>query len=429
MPDRILCVDDDQQVLDAIKRNLRAYDITTAHQCDEALDLIQEHGPFAVVVVDMRMPGMNGITFLTHVRTLAPATSRIMLTGSTDLDVAMEAINSGNIFRFLSKPCSVEKLTNAVAAGVQQYRTVLGDRDLLRDTLNGCVQTLMDLFELVNPVALSRAKRIQSCVQQLAELLRLPDSWQFELAAVFSQIGGVFLNAEIMEKHASGAELTPIEAEVITVYPEMASQLIAQLPHLDTVAAIVANQAQSPHPELMIVSREPQHAAVIGGDLLKVAISFERLLARGLTPQAAIWQLSQQPALVNHAIVGQLPRVNLASNERDRAVPIDKLQIGMILSENLVTRTGRLLLRSGHLITATSLSMIHNFATQSVLPTLVGVTVTPDMMQHLDHMYAAPAASDTTMPPIGSEIDEGFDEEANALDEQDTDMSATTITP
>ena len=74
-------------------------------------------GPFAVVVADMRMPGMDGVEFLQHVKEMSPDTVRIMLTGNADMQTAIDAVNKGNIFRFLTKPCPYETMTVAVNAG------------------------------------------------------------------------------------------------------------------------------------------------------------------------------------------------------------------------------------------------------------------------------------------------------------------------
>src|ERR1700733_8122058 len=103
MSNRILCVDDDINILEGYQRALRKeFDITTAPGGEEALVKIRDEGPFAVVVSDMRMPGMDGIQLLTRIKQVAPESVRIMLTGNADQQTAMNAVNEGNIFRFLT---------------------------------------------------------------------------------------------------------------------------------------------------------------------------------------------------------------------------------------------------------------------------------------------------------------------------------------
>ena len=105
MTRKILLVDDEPNILAAFKRQLRQnFQIEIAEGGQRGLDAINSLGPFAVVVSDMNMPGMNGIEFLSKVKERSPDSIRMMLTGRADLQVAMEAVNEGNIFRFLTKP-------------------------------------------------------------------------------------------------------------------------------------------------------------------------------------------------------------------------------------------------------------------------------------------------------------------------------------
>ena len=103
---KILLVDDDPNILAAIQRQFHGhFDITTAGGGVPALEMVQESGPYATIISDMRMPGMSGASFLGKVRDSNPDTVHVMLTGYADVDAAIEAVNYGNIFRFLTKPC------------------------------------------------------------------------------------------------------------------------------------------------------------------------------------------------------------------------------------------------------------------------------------------------------------------------------------
>jgi CheY-like chemotaxis protein len=132
LADKVLFVDDEKGVLDGYERLLRKeFYVSVALSGQEGLATIQEHGPFAVVISDMRMPGMNGAEFLAQVRQKAPDTVRMLLTGYTDLSAAIDAVNEGNIFRFLTKPSTKEVLVDAISMGVKQYHSVTADRELL----------------------------------------------------------------------------------------------------------------------------------------------------------------------------------------------------------------------------------------------------------------------------------------------------------
>ena len=124
MANKILFVDDDQRILDGYKRMLHgAFSIETASSGAEGLSSIHLFGPFAVVISDMRMPGLDGAEFLAKVRELAPHTVRIVLTGHGDLKRAIAAVNEGRIFRYLTKPCGRDELVNAIRLGLAQYHT------------------------------------------------------------------------------------------------------------------------------------------------------------------------------------------------------------------------------------------------------------------------------------------------------------------
>lgn len=129
---RVLCVDDEPMLLAALKTSLRRrYEVTTAEGGLEALHLLRERGPFTVVISDFRMPGMDGARFLARARDVAPHAVRILLTGQAGLEDAIEAVNQGYIFRFLTKPCPPNVLLAAIEAAVDQARLATRDRELL----------------------------------------------------------------------------------------------------------------------------------------------------------------------------------------------------------------------------------------------------------------------------------------------------------
>jgi DNA-binding NtrC family response regulator len=100
MAEKILLVDDEPNVLDGYRRTLgREFALETAVGGQEALALLAEKGPYAVVVSDMRMPGMDGIQLLSRIKSASPDTIRVMLTGHADTETAINAINEGSIFR------------------------------------------------------------------------------------------------------------------------------------------------------------------------------------------------------------------------------------------------------------------------------------------------------------------------------------------
>ena len=191
MDEKILCVDDELNLLLSLQRQLRKqFHIDSALGPEKALAAIEREAPYAVVVSDLQMPGMNGLELLARVKELSPESVRIMLTGQADLETAIAAVNQGNIFRFLTKPCSAEELAHTLTAALEQHRLVTAERNLLENTLHASVKVLTEVLSLVHPAAFSRASRIHRYVRHMAAVRKLPDAWQFEVAALLSQVGG-----------------------------------------------------------------------------------------------------------------------------------------------------------------------------------------------------------------------------------------------
>lgn len=128
---KVLFVDDEKELLTTYELMLRkSCNVFTANNAEEALNIIKESGPFAVVVSDYHMPGMNGIDFLTEVKRISKYSVRIILTSSDDIKTASYAVNESNIFRFLTKPIEKKKLELAIDASVEQYRLVRAEQEL-----------------------------------------------------------------------------------------------------------------------------------------------------------------------------------------------------------------------------------------------------------------------------------------------------------
>ncbi|NMB35979.1 MAG: response regulator, partial [Firmicutes bacterium] len=172
--EKILLVDDEVNVLLAYQRHVRGlYKVTLAKSGDEGLSALEEQGPFAVVVSDYCMPGMDGIQFLSLAHRLKPDTVRLMLTGYADLENAIKAVNEGNIFRFLTKPCKSEEFKIALAAAVEQYKLVMAERELLEKTLKGSIKVLTDILSILSPYVCLKDSYLSRMAKKLAARLNV----------------------------------------------------------------------------------------------------------------------------------------------------------------------------------------------------------------------------------------------------------------
>jgi response regulator RpfG family c-di-GMP phosphodiesterase len=238
---RVLFVDDEANLLEALTRSLYGshFDVTTALGSQAGLEILRQKGPFAVVVSDLHMPGMDGVTLLRHARELAPDTVRVLFTGQPDLDNAIAAVNEGSIFRFITKPCSSQTLVNTLQAAAEQHRLITAERVLLEETLRGSIKALTDVLALANPVAFGRATRIRQSVSALLSHFGLQDGWPVEVAAMLSQIGCVTLPPRTLEKLYHGEAMSPSEQSMVDRMPIVVDQLLGHIPRLEPVRQIL----------------------------------------------------------------------------------------------------------------------------------------------------------------------------------------------
>jgi response regulator RpfG family c-di-GMP phosphodiesterase len=190
----------------------------------------------------MRMPEMDGAEFLSRVRERTPDVPRILLTGQSDMAQAIAAVNHGQIFRFLTKPCPAETLLAALRAAVEQQRLVTAERVLLEQTLRGSIKALIDVMSLANPLAFGRALRLKQHAAELVAALGLPGAWHIEVAAMLSQVGCVTLPPATQAKLYHGQVLSAEEMAMAEHLPRLAVQLLENIPRLDSVLAILAAQ-------------------------------------------------------------------------------------------------------------------------------------------------------------------------------------------
>ena len=367
--ERILIVDDEKNLLAGLERQLRGtFDIVTAEGGLVGLRELKVNGPFAVVVSDMRMPEMNGIQFLVKASKLSPDTVRMMLTGNADLQTAMHAVNEGNIFRFLTKPCQKETMQWALADAVKQYRLVTAEKELLEKTLKGSLRVMIDLLELVNPVAFSKSSRIRDYMRQVAVSLGVSKVWEFELAGLLSQIGCIAVPADTLEKVYAGGILPNGEEAMFREHPQLAEQLLVKIPRLKKVAEMIGKQ-------LMTIDEHnvPRHTLlekpeVLGGLSLKAVIAFDTSVSRGQSMEQAIDELKKHQSEYHPIILKAIETIDPIKVEvATRIVDIMDLNNTMVLAEDIYTTREVLIAADGQQVTTSMRALLKNYQARGVI--------------------------------------------------------------
>ncbi len=374
---KILLVDDEINILDGLRRLLgKEFSVDTATSGEVALNVLMESGPFAVVVSDMRMPGMNGVQFLTAVRERWPETVRLMLTGNADIQTAIEAVNEGCVFRFLTKPCPEKILKPALHAALAQYALITAEKELLEKTLLGSVQVLTEILAVVNPAAFSRASRVHHIVKHISQQLGLRESWRYEVAAMLSQIGCVAFDAETVEAIYAGVALPDAERERFKMHPSIAFELLNRIPRLELVAAMIARQQDQQSAKEHVGPAAAIDPVTLGANLLKVAVDFDQLQLQGLTTDSALGKLMNSPADYYPAAVKALQTLSTdAIPFVTEEISIREMCTGMILDESLRSPAGLLLVACNQKISYPLLVRVRSLYQKASIPAKIRVRV------------------------------------------------------
>jgi Response regulator receiver domain len=314
------------------------------------------------VISDMRMPGMNGVALLSRSRQVAPDAVRILLTGQADLTAAIDAINEGQLFRFLTKPCAPTALLAAVDAAAGQHRLVTAEKVLLEQTLHGSVRMLTDLLSIVSPISFGRAMRIRQTVTDVAAHLGLRERWQVEVAAMLSQVGFVTLPPETAEKVYYGRELSEQEEEAVRRLPSFTERLLGHIPRLEGVRGILAACVKPYRP-----GTPPRVAdeglVATGAELLRLAVDLDELETGGHPTPRAVELLRVRAGHYDARLLEALAEVRSGDGptEEVRELPLSAIQAGMILVEDVKLPNGVLLLARGFEVPPGFVERVRNF--------------------------------------------------------------------
>lgn len=350
---RVLCVDDEPYVLEGLQVNLRRhFDVSTATSGREALRMIHKSDPFCVILSDMRMPEMDGASFLSLAKDASPDSSRVLLTGHADLEAAVKAVNEGGIFAYLSKPCPAGELLTAFEGAHEHHQIVVAEREILEETLWGSVNVMAQVLGLVNEEAFGRTEQLRTIIIRISEALFLPNIYEFEIAAMVSQIGCVMLPGELLHRIDTRQSLTAEERKMFLSHPKTAQRLLQRIPRLEDIAVMVGNQHRSfgtQDPERHILE---DNRRLLGANLLRLSIDTARLVASGLTRDECIAALELRPQAYDPRMLAVLSQIQIDPPPMTtRSVTLEELEQTMIIDQDVTTIEGLIVIRKGHEVT------------------------------------------------------------------------------
>ncbi|MEM5582588.1 HD domain-containing phosphohydrolase [Roseibium sp. AS2] len=366
---KVLLVDDEVHVLHAASRVLRKFvDVTTADGPQEALKQIQTNGPFAVVVSDQNMPGVDGIKLLGIIARKAPSTTRVMLTGNNDQQTAVSAVNDGRIFRFVTKPCDSEDLKKVIEAGIDHHQAMVAERELLEQTLSGSIKMLVEIVAMSRPHAHLRASLIQRWARMVNKALGSKPSLEQGISAMLCTLGYLTLPDSLADRYLNGDSLTPEEKRVVNEAAAQARDLVLNIPRMEGIADAIyycrKGYDGSGFPADDVAGENlPEAARILCAliDLAEVATgpapSFEECMAE-LEQNAPRYDPAILEAM-HQALGGDQVFAGNAEAEKLK-VSVTELAAGDTLASDIRDAEGRLLLAAGSPLSAVTIKRLRS---------------------------------------------------------------------
>jgi response regulator RpfG family c-di-GMP phosphodiesterase len=398
---RLLIVDDEEIVLVGLRETLRreGYEVVAASNAMAGIEALKS-GPFAAIITDQQMPWMTGLEFLAQVKEIQPNASRILITAVLSLDTVVEAINQGEIYRFIIKPWLREELLATVRTAVQRYELLCRHTELqaatarlngqltelnrsleeqvarvaeqneelrrlneaLRTNLQHSVQLCVHVMQTFYPTLGTQARRVVEICAALAGSLNLPaqDRETLEISAWLYDIGLVGVPRDVIRRwQQQPSTLSEAEVVLIRQHPILGQELVQFVDHLEPVGPVIRAHHErfdgTGYPDGLAGDRIP-----LLGRLLGVAVSYTEGQEEDAQALERIQHASGtafDPDIVR-AILRILPKTQISRKER--AVLLSELRPGMVLAKGIYTANGLLLIPEGQPLSAPFIDKLLN---------------------------------------------------------------------
>jgi response regulator RpfG family c-di-GMP phosphodiesterase len=356
----IMVVDDQPANLKLLEELLthQGYSVKSFPRGRLALDAAVRTAP-DLILLDINMPEMNGFEVCQRLKAdeRLAAVPVLFLSALQETDDKLNAFRAGGV-DYITKPFQLEEVRARVETHLQLHRARQVERDLLEKTLNGAVKALSELAHLTCPTLTQRSGALRGMVVHMAAHLRLPDPWQYELAATLCLIGCITLPAEAFEHAYIGDKASVEELEMYQAHPGVGFRLLSRIPRLEKVAEMIRLQ------QVESSNWASSDVAERGSCLLKIAQELDRRTLRGIPFQTACEHLratrGKYPAALLDALKDYSPsRVHFEV----KRLPASQLLPGMILETDVVTEDGSLtVISKGTTLSVTLVERVQNFA-------------------------------------------------------------------
>lgn len=300
MKPRILCVDDEPNVLESLRDSLRRrFQVVATTNGFEALRMMVAE-PFPVVISDMRMPRINGARFLTLARDHAPDTVRLLLTGQSTMEDAVGAVNEGQVFRFLVKPCPTPVLIAAIDSAIRQHDIAVEERRVGEQLVDGAMHALTAMAATIDPTAPARAERVRKLAVELADAVGISYTNEIARACDLLQLGAVSLPADTRAHLASGRPATAEHAAQLEALAANALPFLERIPRLEIERTVLSHVARP-----FVPTRPGEAGTPIGARVLRIVLDYDVLVTRGMADHLRLDTLRARQGTYDPAVLAK----------------------------------------------------------------------------------------------------------------------------
>jgi len=215
------------------------------------------------------------------------------------------------------------------------------------------------VLSLVNPAAFSRAERARRYIHHIVTSMKLPNVWQYEVAAMMSQLGCVTLPPETIDAVYSGEKLLPSEQAQYDAHPSVAYDLLSKIPRLEPIAWMIEHQNRQ-LPEAGPGDSQPVDIRQ-GSEILRLTLAYEKLIHKGVSRTEAVHTLTRQNQNFPNFFQALVTLDPNAEESEIRKCRTENLVPGMIIQQEIRTPDGVLLVAKGQQVTAPLVLKLKNF--------------------------------------------------------------------
>ena len=398
---RILVVDDEEIVLVALRETLKreGYDVVARSNAVEALQLLKDE-IFSVIITDQQMPMLTGLEFLAQVKELQPEATRILITAVLNLTTVIDAINKGEIYRFIVKPWLREELLATVKNAVNRYElicknsmlqattlqmnqklkslnkelegkvTEIGQQNqqlaelnqALDHNLEQSVELCLKTMQTFYPSLGNQARKVQELCRKMANVIDLEKTERqtLDIAALLHDIGLVGVSRQLIKTWESEpSKLSGAERTLIEQHPVLGEELVGFVAHLKEVGPTIRAHHErfdgTGYPDKLKGDQIPWLARLLAVAIAYAQSEHTRETTLELIDRGQVSKYDPEAVRVLHRC---LPRSPVPRGQRE--VLLGELEPGMVLATGIYTDSGMLLIPDGQELTETSITKILN---------------------------------------------------------------------